>query len=152
MAYDSAEDTKAHIRRVHDLLKHAGNNLTHRAHVHDQSKLRDPEKSTFDIVTPKLKSLTYGSDEYTAMLAEMQTALDHHYAHNSHHPQHFPDGVDGMSLFDVLEMLLDWKAASERHENGNIWTSIDHNETRFGLSPQLANILRNTARECGWED
>jgi hypothetical protein len=58
--------------------------------------------------------------------------------------------VDGMSLLDVVEMLMDWKAASERHADGDIWTSIDHNEQRFNLSPQLASILRNTAKEMGW--
>ena len=38
----------------------------------------------------------------------------------------------------------------ERHADGNIWTSIDHNEQRFNLTPQLAAILRNTAKEMGW--
>jgi hypothetical protein len=49
-------------------------------------------------------------------------------------------------------MLVDWKAASERHATGDIWTSIEHNRERFGLSDQLVAILRNTAREMGWEE
>ncbi len=60
--------------------------------------------------------------------------------------------VNGMSLFDVLEMLLDWKAATERmKDGGDIQASLIHNTDRFKLSPQLAAILGNTIREMGWQ-
>lgn len=150
MAYDSRDDTLAHIERVRHYLFVVRAHIRQREDDHDQSKLEDPEKAIFDEVTPRLKGLTYGSDDYKASLAEMKPALDHHYAHNSHHPEHFENGVDGMSLLDVIEMLVDWKAASERHADGDIWRSIDINERRFGLTPQLVAILRNTARELGW--
>lgn len=59
--------------------------------------------------------------------------------------------VNGMSLFDVLEMLMDWKAATERMKNGgDIHASLTLNTERFKLSPQLASILANTIREMGW--
>lgn len=59
--------------------------------------------------------------------------------------------VNGMSLFDVLEMLLDWKAATERmKDGGDIRASLIHNTDRFNLSPQLASILSNTIREMKW--
>lgn len=59
--------------------------------------------------------------------------------------------VNGMSLFDVLEMLLDWKAATERmKEGGDIRASLAINRDRFKLSPQLEAILANTIREMGW--
>ncbi|MDQ3540466.1 MAG: DUF5662 family protein [Chloroflexota bacterium] len=151
MTYDSRPDTKAHIRRVHDLLMHCNNNIIQRARIHDNSKLEEPEKSVFDEVTPKLKAMTYGSDEYKASLAEMGEALTHHYAHNSHHPEHHKDGIEGMSLFDVVEMLMDWKAATERHTDGDIHRSIVQNAERFGYPPMLQSIFENTARELGWE-
>jgi hypothetical protein len=150
VGYDSTEDTKSHIDRVRGLLADVQNMLHWRGLRHDRSKLIDPEKAVFDAVTPRLRELTYNSPEYRASLAEMKVALEHHYAHNSHHPEHFPDGVSGMSLLDVVEMLMDWKAASERHHDGNIWTSIDQNVVRFDLDPQVAAILRNTAKEMGW--
>lgn len=149
-AYDSRSDTTAHILRVRELLYIVQNKLEARGFAHDQSKLHDPERSIFDEMTPKLKSLTYGSDEYRASLAQMKPALDSHYANNTHHPEHYTNGVDGMSLLDVLEMLLDWKAASERHANGCIRQSIQHNTARFSLAPQLVNLLTNTANELGW--
>lgn len=32
--------------------------------------------------------------------------------------------VNGMDLLDVLEMLVDWKAAGERHKDGCIYKSL----------------------------
>ncbi len=59
--------------------------------------------------------------------------------------------VNGMSLFDLLEMLLDWKAATERMQGGgDIMRSIEINTSRFNLSPQLVQILRNTVAEMKW--
>lgn len=149
--YDSRNDTIAHINRVQDLLNLSAENLQYRGRVHDESKLVEPEKSTFDVCTLKLKSMAYGSDEYKAALAELKPALDHHYAANSHHPEHYTNGVDGMSLFDVMEMLMDWKAATERMKNGgDIRRSLEINRERFKLSPQLESILANTIREMQW--
>lgn len=58
--------------------------------------------------------------------------------------------VDGMNLFDVIEMLMDWKAASERQDNGDIRSSLEVGIKRFSLSPQLAAILSNTIEAMGW--
>lgn len=150
-SYDSRPDTLAHIDRVRELVYDARQNLQARARRHDLSKLEEPEKSTFDSCTAKLKAMAYGSEEYVSALAELKPALDHHYAANSHHPEHFSNGVDGMSLFDVLEMLLDWKAATERMKGGgDIRRSLEINKARFSLSPQLESILGNTIREMGW--
>lgn len=150
-AYDSRADTLAHIKRVNELLVKCAIDLQKRGMTHDDSKLAEPEKSGFDACTLKLKSLTYGSDEYKAALAELKPTLDHHYAANSHHPEHYTIGIHGMSLFDVVEMLMDWKAATERMKNGgDIRKSLEINRERFSISPQLEDVLKNTIREMGW--
>lgn len=148
-AYDSRPETLAHIRTVRGFLKRAAADLLRRSREHDLSKLSDPEKAVFDEYTPKLKGSTYGSDEYKAFLAAMKPALDHHYAHNPHHPEHFPDGVRGMSLLDVLEMLCDWKAATLRHADGDILKSVEINQKRFGYSDELKRIILNTVAAMG---
>lgn len=149
--YDSRADTLAHIKRVNELLVKCCIELQKRGMIHDDSKLAEPEKSTFDACTLKLKAMAYGSDEYKAALAELKPALDHHYAANSHHPEHFTNGIDGMNLFDVAEMLMDWKAATERMANGgDIRRSLEINRDRFKISPQLESILANTIRDMGW--
>lgn len=149
---DSRSDTLAHIERVQSLIQTAINNLSCRAVKHDLSKLEEPEKSAFDrLKVLSLSGMAYGSEEYRACLRAEKPAIQHHYKANSHHPEFYENGVDGMSLFDVLEMLLDWKAATERMKNGgDIHASLVHNTERFKLSPQLASILANTVREMGW--
>jgi hypothetical protein len=151
MNYDSSIDTLKHIKRVAQLLTEASAELIRRANCHDNSKLEEPEKSTFDEFTPKLAGSTYGSDEYKGFLSAMKPALDNHYKNNSHHPEHYENGVDGMDLFDLIEMFFDWKAAGERHANGNIYKSIEHNTKRFNLSTQTVSMLINTAKKLGYK-
>ena len=137
-------ETYRHIERVRQLLNTCVVQLLKRGEDHDQSKLTAPEVGVFTEYTPKLKESTYGSEEYIEFLAGMRVALDHHYANNRHHPEYHTKGVDGMNLLDLLEMLCDWKAATERHDDGNIYKSIKINESRFKLSSQLVTILENT--------
>jgi Family of unknown function (DUF5662) len=150
LSEDSTVATIVHARRVDELLMQQIAALSDRVTQHDRSKLDPAEKDTFDEYSPKLKASTYGSDEYKGFLAEMQVALDHHYATNRHHPEHFANGVDGMTLVDLVEMLCDWKAAGERHANGSMARSLEVQKDRFHLSDQLLSILTNTAREAGW--
>ena len=150
MSYDSKADTLLHMKRVAQLLTEASCELIKRANIHDNSKLESPEKELFDKYTPKLKDCTYGSDEYKGFLKELKVALDHHYKNNSHHPEHYVNGVNNFDLFDLIEMFFDWKAATERHADGNIMKSIEINKDRFKLSDQLCDIMRNTAIRLGY--
>jgi hypothetical protein len=150
VSYDSVNDTKLHQCRVGTLLIDAANELIRRSEIHDASKLESPEKELFNEFTPKLAGCTYGSDEYMEFLTGLKVALDHHYANNSHHPEHYRNGVDGFDLFDLIEMFFDWKAATERHNDGNIYKSIEINTKRFNLSDQLAQIFKNTAIKQGY--
>lgn len=142
--YDSAADTLTHIRRVQHYLGVLVRDLLSRGECHDDSKLGPEEKPLFDDMTPLLKTLTYGSDDYKASLAKLGDALRHHYAVNSHHPEHYADGVVGMNLLDVVEMFCDWKAASERTKDGDFVKSVEIGIERFHIEPQLASILRNS--------
>jgi hypothetical protein len=155
---DSRVDTYRHIQTVQRIMGGVIADLQQRQQVHDQSKLVSPEVGVFDEFTSKLAGCTYGSDEYKSFLAGMKPALDHHYCNNRHHPEYFafdgvtfyPDAVsDGravrrMSLLDLLEMLCDWKAATMRHNDGDIRRSIEINQKRFGYSDELKQILLNT--------
>lgn len=137
--------TYEHLEHVRRLLREVGNALIARGESHDRSKLGQFERETFAEYSPKLKGLTYGSDEYKRCLEGMAPALTHHYACNRHHPEHFVQGINGMNLVDVVEMFVDWLASTRRHADGDIHKSIEINKTRFGMSEQLTSILRNTA-------
>lgn len=54
---------------------------------------------------------------------------------------------DEMNILDLIEMIIDWKAASMRHDDGDINRSININAGRFNMSPQLVKILQNTVPE-----
>ncbi len=149
--YDSIKDTYEHIRNVQNLLSGVLWEVIWRMKRHDESKLLPPEKPMYDEFTPLLRGLTYGSDEYKDCLAKMGPALQHHYEANNHHPEHYENGINGMSLLDLIEMLADWKAASLRHEDGDILKSLEINKQRFGVSDQLAQIFENTIREMRWD-
>lgn len=149
MGFDSTNATLEHIGVVRKLMGEAIDDLNRRSCAHDASKLQSPEKEIFDEFTPKLQGSTYGSEEYKEFLKGMKPALDHHYAHNSHHPEHYENGIRGMSLLDLVEMICDWKAATMRHADGDLLRSIEINQKRFGYSDELKGILLNTAKELG---
>lgn len=148
--YDSTADTLKHSQRVGELMAEIIKELIDRSMRHDRSKTEPPELEVFNEFTPKLKDSVYGSDEYKENLAAMGDGLQHHYQHNRHHPEHFADGISGMTLVDLIEMLADWKAAGERHATGSLAKSLVIQSSRFGISDQLSQVLQNTAGHYQW--
>lgn len=138
--------TLIHKGIVRGYLDKVAAELIKRGEEHDNSKLQTPEIEIFDVFTEKLKDSTYGSEEYKMALGEMEVALDHHYMVNRHHPEHFEDGINDMNLIDLIEMLVDWKAATMRHDNGDIWKSLALNQERFGYSDELKDLLMRTMK------
>lgn len=143
LTQDSRPETLAHIRSVGRSLKRIIEILEVRASAHDASKLNSPELELFNIHTPRLRNLIYGSEEYKESLASLGPALKHHYQNNSHHPEYY-GSIDQMDLIDIVEMLCDWSAAVKRHKDGNLTKSLEINTGRFNISPQLRSILQNT--------
>jgi len=138
-------ETKAHIANVQKYIKIINDMLTERGLNHDQSKLHDPELPLFTEYTNKLAKVTYGSPEYKSFLEALKPALDHHYAKNRHHPEHYKDGINDMNLVDIIELFCDWKSATLRHNDGNLLKSIEINSKRFNIDKQLTQIFVNTA-------
>lgn len=138
--------TQAHIEKVRKYIRFFTDKLTTRGEMHDASKMTSPEIELFAEHTENLSKIEYGSEEYKRELEELKPALDHHYSHNRHHPQYHKDGISGMNLLDIIEMLCDWKASSERQKNGNLLKSIEINAERFNIDKQLMQILINTAQ------
>lgn len=139
-------ETYKHIEKVRELIRVFIGKLVTRAIDHDKLKLESSEVEVFTEYTPKLAETTYGSEEYTNYLQEMNGALQHHYANYRHHPEHFDKGINDMNLVDLVEMFCDWKASSMRHIDGNLLKSIDINASRFNMSSQLKQIFINTAK------
>jgi hypothetical protein len=139
-------ETQKHIEAVRKYIRFMIDKIDMRGVKHDASKLESPEVEVFAEYTPKLNNTTFGSEEYYQNLEGMKSALDHHYASNRHHPEHFVNGINDMTLIDILEMFCDWKASTLRHNDGNLLKSIETNAERFNMEGQLKQILINTAR------
>jgi hypothetical protein len=168
-----------HIRLVQRWMGIVARNLNSRAVVHDQSKYSQEELGLV-LGKPSFDKFEYMSVEERAALAAAQESLKHHYEVNSHHPEHFvtyecgacfkeypkgtykcsecgydvweqSPGVRGMSLLDLIEMMADWKAASETSgKNSSFAGSIEFGKERWHLSDEMVRILGNTGRELGW--
>ncbi len=144
---NSRPGTLAHIAEVRRLIGKMLRSLAQRSLLHDQSKLEDPEVAGFDQAAHRLAGCAYDSEEYRAGLAALRPALAHHYAVNSHHPEHYSEGIRGMCLMDLAEMLCDWMAACQRSPDGQILSSLDKNQARFGYGDELKQILLNTVQK-----
>jgi hypothetical protein len=118
---------------------------------HDKSKLAEPELSGFTRNFATLSKAEYGTPAYAEQMARLREALTHHYTHNRHHPEHHAEGIAGMTLVDLIEMVCDWMAATSYGPNGHIDKSIAFNQKRFAIGDQLTAVIKNTAqwlREC----
>ena len=136
--------TMRHMETVRNLLQEFTKNLLDRGVAHDQSKLREPEDKYREKYMLKLRRMKYGSSEYNRFIKKIGFIVQHHHKVNSHHPEFYKEGIRGMTLMDVMEMLCDWKAATLREDN-NIFTSIDMAQKKYLFTDELKAILINTA-------
>ncbi len=72
--------------------------IAHRGRIHDSSKLELFEFENLWTDDPDSK---------------FKEALEHHHKGNSHHPEHFPNGIYDMSDLDLCEMVCDCVARSQ---------------------------------------
>ena len=139
--------TQEHIAKVRKYIRFFTDRLTTKGEKHDASKLGEIEAPLFAEHIENLSKIEFGTEEYKKELSALAPALEHHYKYNRHHPEYFGElGINGMDLTDILEMLADWKASTERTQNGDIFKSIEINSKRFNIEPQLKQILINTAK------
>lgn len=146
--YNNSSDYKYGVKIYEQelLLKKYIEELIDRKLNHDRSKLEYPEKAGFDKAKP-LKEMTYGSKEYLSSLYELRKTLEHHYRYNRHHPEHFGNGIYGMTIMDLIEMVCDWKAASERLFDSDVFSGIEKSRNRFNYDDKFARVLSNTCQK-----
>lgn len=120
-----------------------------RGNLHDLSKYESEEFPIYAGMMDEFEKYPYGTEGHAKAKAAIKPAVDHHYQHNRHHPEHFENGIEGMNLVDLLEMICDWKSATLNHPDrpGNLTKSIELATEKYNISPQLAQILYNTAKD-----
>ncbi len=102
--------------------------LRQRAIVHDDSKMscEDELHALARIIMDKstLK-------DPTKQLSQIKKdAIELHWKHNSHHPEHFKTPED-MERIDVMEMCCDWHARSTQYKTNLMEFMKTQNEIRF---------------------
>lgn len=89
--------------------------LRHRADVHDNSKLEEPELSGWKAMDkePRYK---YGTKEYYDKLNRYHWLMELHWRRNRHHPEYWQiwQFRRDRDLLDYIEMLVDWLSYSDR--------------------------------------
>lgn len=144
--FDSRENTIAHITLVRDVLDVIIEGLQARADNHDSSKLESPEKEFYDKAVPLLQQHEFGTEAHSQALDGIREGLEHHYANNSHHPEHYSNGMKGFDLVDLVELFADWQAAGVRDgkDQEGLVASLDIMKGKYDISDTLYSILKNT--------
>ena len=124
-----------HREKVKDLCFEFAEALKERGLLHDLSKETDEiEARGFSVV----KSAPYGTQEYVENLENIKESVFRHYENNRHHPEHFENGIRGMNLLDLVEMVMDWKSFGDAKEH------LSRQIKRFDIGEDLASIIWNS--------
>jgi hypothetical protein len=148
--FDRVKQLIDHKEEVKTLGYFVADLIREDAESHDDSKFNIDELSEAVRNSKRLKGLEYGSPEFEE---ELQLIIDEgvlHYERNDHHIEGNPNGVADMDLISLLIALCDWLSACNAY-GGNIDESIEIARRRFGFSPEVASLMRNTVTRMNRE-
>lgn len=117
--------------------------LFYRMHSHDMSKLEEPEYSLWKKMDQEPR-YPYGTPEYIDKIKRNKDVFELHYMHNTHHPEHYYNGVSDMDLVDLIEMLIDWISYKDEISIKDAVELIEMQSERYNMSEDLKSIMKNT--------
>lgn len=146
MSYDARLDSLLHIKKVSTNINEIAIKVIKRSIKHDESKFESPEREELDKVVPIIKQ---GKDapNYKQAKLRAESLMKVHKSKNSHHPEFYKNGIDGMNLLDLIEYLSDMKAESK----DNLEEILLKNSKKYNWSEQLLNIMKNTSKILEWK-
>ena len=130
-----------HIMLVQAAINKITAELNRRGLVHDVTKFQEDEFLGFVKLNQADKLYGYGTPEYKAALAE-NNAVELHTSRHSHHPEYYHNGVNEMNLFDLIEMVCDWRAANQVYGVTTFEESLQKSMDRFGLNENQRFVVR----------
>ena len=118
--------------------------LNTRALTHDNSKSSEEEYKYYKMANSVNRNDFKTYEEYLDYITPtLNKGLKHHYENNRHHPEFFDNGIDDMTLIDIMEMIADWCIAIK--QNGkDLYEEIQYNFDKYNVSEQLRKIIINT--------
>ena len=148
--FEVLTDIIAHISEVQENISEMRAILEARGISHDRSKLEPIEFDAFVETRPKFKKANYGTPEYQECVEMIKPSIDHHYSNNRHHTAFHKNGFQDMSLFDILEMLADWKAASRRSKDLTFKASLPIAYKKYSIPENMQKHIEKTIDHLGW--
>lgn len=117
--------------------------LSKRMINHDNSKIEYlPEFNLYKDVVYKLNGLEHGTKEHTEAKKQLDQGFEIHCINNRHHPEHFnSEGICGMNIYDIIEMILDWCSAAVCRGFKFKLSSIYRRIESHSFSKELCDIL-----------
>ena len=118
--------------------------LNTRALTHDNSKSSEEEYKYYKMANSVNRNDFKTYEEYLDYITPtLNKGLKHHYENNRHHPEFFDNGIDDMTLIDIMEMIADWCIAIK--QNGkDLYEEVQYNFDKYNISEQLRKIIINT--------
>lgn len=148
---DLSEETKTlltilrHQVLVRTYLLRLAHRLEERALTHDLSKFQLDEFAGFVKINQIARERPLDSPEYKA--STQAEAVRLHWSRNSHHPEFYPGGISEMSLLDLVEMVIDWWAASETYNQTTLAESLPIQRERFKMTKEQYRLIQLIAEE-----
>lgn len=144
MEQTNTEDyIKGHIIRVRKHIATFVQLLINRSLNHDNSKLQEPEFTWWNEMD-KEPRYPYGSEEYKDKTKRWKKVFKHHYSNNRHHPEFYEDGVNDMTLVDIVEMMCDWLGYKQNVSVTEAFNICDEQMKRYNISNELRQVIFNT--------
>ena len=137
------QSVKVGIQRIID-------ELADRAEKHDDDKFETEVFDSFYNALDKFINTKFGERNWELAMDEIGDSLFKHYSASPHHAQHYENGINGTNLLDLIEMMVDWKSASNSYGDSSFEESLRVQKKRFGIDDQLYGILTNTAIKLGY--
>lgn len=130
---------------VRKYLRKLASALENRATIHDLSKFSQDEFGGFVDIQRIARTTKYNSEQYRESIDTDPVKL--HFSRNPHHPEHYSNGIDDMSLLDIIEMVIDWQSAAETYGQSSFEESLPEQVKRFKLRPEHLYLIKLIAEE-----
>ena len=142
-AQEHLEKNKAHIAEFQQAIDTITEKLKTRAKTHDASKLKEPELTQYTEAEEKLEKFKPGSPEYLKIRDKYDIILSKHFTKNPHHPEHFKNGFNDMSILDLLDVLTDWRLDCG---DGDWNKFVDDRRDYYRMDDQVVRIFKNSKK------
>ena len=119
--------------------------LERRAVAHDLSKLSTDEVEGFVEINRNARENPFGTAAYEVgkrKAMEPGGCIALHFSRNSHPPEYHETAAD-MGFLDIIEMVLDWKAAADTYGTNTLRDGVPHHYAQQEFTPEQKWLIES---------